>query len=172
MITLLPAYSPLYCNCVLSMPQPASNTDVAIRVFASFRLLTSPITIHLILINNPSRELMQGVFGRPPCGLSVVTAWPAADDRAAGPSRSSARCRGRKLACCSLAPVTGVAVALNPRSIPTAVSTDTGDGPMIWLHRKHTSTNPQRHPGRSSRIMKWPPTLLLENPKRFTRESH
>ena len=43
MITLLPACWPLYCNCVLSMPQPASSTDLAIRVFASFRLLTSPI---------------------------------------------------------------------------------------------------------------------------------
>src|ERR1700722_14860259 len=43
MITLLPACWPLYCNCALSMPQPASSTDLAIRVFASFRLLTSPI---------------------------------------------------------------------------------------------------------------------------------
>jgi hypothetical protein len=45
MSTHLPACWPLYCNCVLSIPQPASNTDLAIRVFASFTLLTSPIFI-------------------------------------------------------------------------------------------------------------------------------
>jgi hypothetical protein len=33
----LPAYSLLYCRNLLSMPQPLSNTDLAIRVFASFR---------------------------------------------------------------------------------------------------------------------------------------
>src|ERR1700750_3353092 len=43
--TVLPAHSPLYCRNRLSMPQPESRTDFAIRVFASFRLLTSPITI-------------------------------------------------------------------------------------------------------------------------------
>src|ERR1700736_1290971 len=43
--THLPACWPLYCSCVLSMPQPASSTDFAIRVFTSFRLLTSPMTI-------------------------------------------------------------------------------------------------------------------------------
>src|SRR5580700_3359385 len=44
--TDLPAYSPLYCNIRLSMPQPLSSTDFAIRVFASFRLLTSPTTMY------------------------------------------------------------------------------------------------------------------------------
>src|SRR4051794_31911646 len=43
--TVLPAHSPLYCKNRLSVPQPESNTDFAIRVFASFRLLTSPTTI-------------------------------------------------------------------------------------------------------------------------------
>ncbi|HWX78555.1 MAG TPA: hypothetical protein VNZ02_00570, partial [Steroidobacteraceae bacterium] len=41
--THLPACWPLYCSCALSIPHPASSTDFAIRVFASFRLLTSPI---------------------------------------------------------------------------------------------------------------------------------
>jgi hypothetical protein len=41
--TLLPACWPLYCNSVLSIPQPASSTDFAIRVFTSLRLLTSPM---------------------------------------------------------------------------------------------------------------------------------
>src|SRR5471032_1281457 len=40
MKTLLPACWPLYCNCAFSIPQPASNTDFAIQVFASFRPLT------------------------------------------------------------------------------------------------------------------------------------
>jgi hypothetical protein len=43
--TVLPAHSPLYCKNRLSRPQPESNTDFAIRVFARFRLLTSPTTI-------------------------------------------------------------------------------------------------------------------------------
>ncbi len=43
--TLLPACWPLYCNSVLSMPQPASRTDFAIRVFTSLVLLTSPIVM-------------------------------------------------------------------------------------------------------------------------------
>ena len=36
---------PLYCSCLLSRPQPESNTDFAIRVRASFTLLTSPTKI-------------------------------------------------------------------------------------------------------------------------------
>jgi hypothetical protein len=40
--TDLPACSPLYNSICLSSPQPQSNTDFPIRVFASFRLLTSP----------------------------------------------------------------------------------------------------------------------------------
>jgi hypothetical protein len=40
--TLLPACWPLYCSCLLSMPQPASSTDLAIRVFTGRVLLTSP----------------------------------------------------------------------------------------------------------------------------------
>ena len=43
--TRLPACWPLYRSCVLSIPQPASSTDLAIRVFTSFLLLTSPMTI-------------------------------------------------------------------------------------------------------------------------------
>src|ERR1700704_5976680 len=45
MDTHLPACWPLYSTCVLRMPQPASSTDLAIRVFTSFLLLTSPMTI-------------------------------------------------------------------------------------------------------------------------------
>ena len=43
--THLPACWPLYCSCALSMPQPESSTDFAIRVLASFGALTSPTTI-------------------------------------------------------------------------------------------------------------------------------
>jgi len=42
---LLAAYAHLYAKKPLSMPQPESNTDFAIRVWTSFRLLTSPTTI-------------------------------------------------------------------------------------------------------------------------------
>src|ERR1700690_67983 len=45
MNTPLPACWLLYCSCVFSIPQPASSTDLAIGVFTSLRLLTSPITI-------------------------------------------------------------------------------------------------------------------------------
>ena len=45
-LTLLPACLPLYCSCVLNIPQPASSTDLAIRVLASFGLLTSPTTMN------------------------------------------------------------------------------------------------------------------------------
>src|SRR3984957_10742157 len=43
--TDLPACSPLYCRNRLSMDQPLSSTDFAIRVLTSFWLLTSPTTI-------------------------------------------------------------------------------------------------------------------------------
>ena len=43
--TDLPAYSPLYRNIRLSMHQPLSRTDFAIRVRTSFWLLTSPTKI-------------------------------------------------------------------------------------------------------------------------------
>src|ERR1700728_4159991 len=42
---VLPACWLLYCRKPLSMPQPESSTDLAIRVRMSFRLLTSPTTI-------------------------------------------------------------------------------------------------------------------------------
>jgi hypothetical protein len=45
-LTVLPACSPLYCSIRLSVPQPASNTDLDIRVLISFWLLTSPTTIY------------------------------------------------------------------------------------------------------------------------------
>ena len=45
-LTLLPACLPLYCSCVLSIPQPESSTDFAIRVLASLGLLTSPTTMN------------------------------------------------------------------------------------------------------------------------------
>jgi hypothetical protein len=40
--TDLPVCSPLYSSIRLSIPHPLSSTDFAIRVFASFKLLTSP----------------------------------------------------------------------------------------------------------------------------------
>src|SRR5262249_20418174 len=43
--TDLPACSPLYCSIRLSIPQPLSSTDFAIRVLTSFELLTSPTTM-------------------------------------------------------------------------------------------------------------------------------
>ena len=43
--THLPAIWPLNCNCALSIPQPESRTDLAIRVLTSLRLLTSPMRI-------------------------------------------------------------------------------------------------------------------------------
>ena len=43
--TQRPACSPLYRNCVLSIPQPESRTAFPIRVRASFGMLTSPMKI-------------------------------------------------------------------------------------------------------------------------------
>jgi len=42
---LLAACSHLYAKKPLSIPQPEYSTDLAIRVWTSFRVLTSPTTI-------------------------------------------------------------------------------------------------------------------------------
>ena len=77
--TDLPAFSPLYRSICLSMPQPLSSTDFAIRVFANFRLLTSPTKMFWYVFTTARLNLWQASCLRRRtcrCKRAACRRWP------------------------------------------------------------------------------------------------